>query len=205
MAQDAGEVTQPGRSRETIAITAPSPAPDSAQIRSDMEDTRAEMSETIDAIHERLSPSRLLEQAKDSVKDATLGRLKSLTQRARRQASLFDEDQTLGLRGIPLNVKDNPMSVVLVGMGAMGIIRHFGRRGTGTRPQSRTSHSPDVPQGNTGRGRTSGRPIQFLVAAGACAACWLIWKQTSGAALPEIDYSEVESIEARDPFIVNPL
>ena len=54
-------------------------APDDATdetdaIRGDIEDTRANMSSTIDAIQEKLSPQRLTEQAKDAVRDATVGR-----------------------------------------------------------------------------------------------------------------------------------
>jgi hypothetical protein len=42
--------------------------------RVEIEPTRADMSETVDAIQERLSPQNLKEQAKDRVKEATVGR-----------------------------------------------------------------------------------------------------------------------------------
>ena len=44
---------------------------DPEEIRAQIEQTRAEMSETIDAIQERLSPSYIKDQAIDTVKDAT--------------------------------------------------------------------------------------------------------------------------------------
>lgn len=43
-------------------------------IQAQIEETRAEMSETIDAIQEKLSPDQLKEQAKESVRQATIGR-----------------------------------------------------------------------------------------------------------------------------------
>src|SRR3712207_1667280 len=45
-----------------------------AATRAEIERTRADMSETVDAIQERLSPENLKEQAKDRVKEATVGR-----------------------------------------------------------------------------------------------------------------------------------
>jgi ElaB/YqjD/DUF883 family membrane-anchored ribosome-binding protein len=44
------------------------------QTRTEIERTRADMSETVDAIQERLSPENLKEQAKDRVREATVGR-----------------------------------------------------------------------------------------------------------------------------------
>lgn len=43
------------------------------EIEADIEQTRAEMSETINAIQERLNPQHLAEQAKEAVYDATIG------------------------------------------------------------------------------------------------------------------------------------
>ncbi|MBV9279209.1 MAG: DUF3618 domain-containing protein, partial [Chloroflexi bacterium] len=42
--------------------------------RAQIEQTRANMSETIDAIQEKLSPSNLVQGAKDSVREATIGK-----------------------------------------------------------------------------------------------------------------------------------
>jgi hypothetical protein len=51
----------------------------SAEIRSQIEQTRGEMSDTIDAIQSRLSPKRVLADAKDSVTQATVERVKRLS------------------------------------------------------------------------------------------------------------------------------
>jgi len=46
--------------------------------RAQIEETRAEMSETIDAIKEKLSPQNLVQQAKETVREATIGRAQEM-------------------------------------------------------------------------------------------------------------------------------
>lgn len=48
------------------------------KIEADIEQTRVQMSQTIDAIQERLSPQHLAEQAKEAVYDATIGTAKGV-------------------------------------------------------------------------------------------------------------------------------
>src|SRR5687768_14943527 len=48
---------------------------DPDQIEQEIEQTRSEMSGTIDEIQERLNPERLKEQAKEAAHDATIGRV----------------------------------------------------------------------------------------------------------------------------------
>ena len=45
------------------------------QLRADIEDTRADMSQTINEIQERLSPEHLVDQAKEAVREATIGKV----------------------------------------------------------------------------------------------------------------------------------
>jgi hypothetical protein len=49
-------------------------------IRQQIAHTRADMSRTIDAIQDRLRPSQLMSRTKDTVKDATVGRVKKLAE-----------------------------------------------------------------------------------------------------------------------------
>jgi hypothetical protein len=75
---------EPTGSRERgYAAEEPSTERRTAEIRSDIEQTRADMSETIDAIQDRLRPSNLVSQAKDSVRDATVGKVKQMAESAR--------------------------------------------------------------------------------------------------------------------------
>jgi uncharacterized protein YprB with RNaseH-like and TPR domain len=45
------------------------------QLRAEIEDTRADMSQTINEIQERLSPEHLMGQVKETVRDATIGKV----------------------------------------------------------------------------------------------------------------------------------
>jgi ElaB/YqjD/DUF883 family membrane-anchored ribosome-binding protein len=67
--------------------------------RAEIERTRADMSETVDAIQERLSPENLKEQAKDTIKEATVGRA-----------------QEAG-SGIVETIRANPLPAALTGIG----------------------------------------------------------------------------------------
>src|ERR1041384_1722218 len=51
---------------------------DPDQIRAEIEDTRAEMSQTINEIQERLSPEHLMGQVKETVREATIGKVERI-------------------------------------------------------------------------------------------------------------------------------
>jgi ElaB/YqjD/DUF883 family membrane-anchored ribosome-binding protein len=54
-----------------------------AEIRSNIEETRADMSETIDAIQEKLRPGHIVSQATETVRNATVGKVKDMARSAR--------------------------------------------------------------------------------------------------------------------------
>ena len=58
---------------------------DIATIREEMVHTRAEMGQTIDTLQTRLAPSHLIDNAKHSVADATVGRMKRLAETTRHE------------------------------------------------------------------------------------------------------------------------
>lgn len=67
--------------------------------RAEIESTRADMGETVDAIQQRLSPENLKEQAKDRVKEATVGKAQG------------------GGSTIVESVRANPLPAALTGLG----------------------------------------------------------------------------------------
>jgi len=77
--------------------------------RAEIERTRADMSETVDAIQERLSPENLKEQAKDRVREATVGRA-----------------QEAG-SGIVETIRANPVPAALTGIGLGWLLVSAGR------------------------------------------------------------------------------
>ena len=147
------------------------PAPTSDEIRSQIEDTRAEMSDTIDAIQSRLSPKRVLADAKDTVTEATVERVKRLTNVSRGE--------------VWQRIQDNPLPIALLATAAAGLfVRSFTNR-RGRRPRWRIPTTPLVQHPDAKRAwsasdgisrerRSTGR---LLTAAGAGAACWGIWSE----------------------------
>ena len=79
------------------------------EIKAGIEQTRTEMSHTIDAIQEKLNPQNIVDQAKESVREATIGRVEDMvnnvTYTARREgSSLMD------------TIKQNPLQAAVAGL-----------------------------------------------------------------------------------------
>lgn len=80
------------------------------EIRDEIEQTRAEMSRTVDAIQERLSPAHITEQVKESVREASIGRAEEMitmaSDTARGAGSTFMEA-----------IRRNPIAAAMAGIG----------------------------------------------------------------------------------------
>jgi hypothetical protein len=94
---------------------------DTAEIRAEIEETRAEMSGTIEAIQERLNPEHLKEQVKDqvreqfqevkaTVREATIGKAEDMVRNA---GETLDEARY----GLMETIRQNPIPAALVGIG----------------------------------------------------------------------------------------
>lgn len=79
-------------------------------IRRQIEHTRAQLASTITEIGERLSPDNLIEQAKSSAKEATVGRIKDMTHQANQKVE--GVSTSLGQ-----TIRDNPLPVAVIGLG----------------------------------------------------------------------------------------
>ena len=106
MAQESNQVMR-DLTPETRRDASESPSPATAEIRQHSEDTRAEMSQTIDAIQARLSPGRFVSNAKESVKNGA-------SANARRAVDA---------------VKAHPMPFAMVGAAAIALIARAATRG----------------------------------------------------------------------------
>lgn len=89
-----------------------------ARTRAEIEHTRADMSETVDAIQERLSPESLKEQAKDRVREATVGKV------------------TGAGSTVVETIKENPLPAILTGIG-LGWLFVSGRKRSSGQPRYR--------------------------------------------------------------------
>ncbi len=91
------------------------------EIRSEIEQTRSEMSHTIDAIQERLNPHRLVQEAQDTVRDATIGRAERMMNDATDMAEEWmgnasDTARDVGT-GFVDTIRANPVAAALAGIG----------------------------------------------------------------------------------------
>jgi ElaB/YqjD/DUF883 family membrane-anchored ribosome-binding protein len=158
------------------------------RIREDIEQTRAQMSGTIDEIQERLSPKRLVNEAKETVRDATVGKVKDVMNNASESAG-----------GIVERIKENPLPAALIGLGAYWLLtRQNGPQAFGTAPrqyagQTSGEYSGGIGGYGSGRMFSSSRPAGFVDAlkqhpvpttlAGLSAAWWLMDRQRSASDL----------------------
>ncbi len=102
-----------------------------AEIRSDIDRTRADMSETIDAIQDRLRPSNLASQAKDTVRDATVGKVKQMANSARDTFSQGGREWSNG--GIAERIREHPVPAAIAAA-SIAYIAFSGSRRSHTRP-----------------------------------------------------------------------
>ena len=98
------------------------------QLRADIEDTRADMSQTLNEIQERLSPENLMDQAKEAVRDATIGKVEKVMGQVGETLSAVTEParEVAGRAGnaikeVGTTVGDqiwkNPIPIALIGLG----------------------------------------------------------------------------------------
>ena len=133
------------------------------QLRADIEDTRAEMSQTINEIQERLSPEHLMSQVKETVREATIGKVErvmdkvgetigEVTEPAREVIDRAGTAIKETGRSVADGVWKNPIPVALIGVGlGMLMMRRF--RGNGydyklpqTTPRTRQPNMMDQTQ-----------------------------------------------------------
>jgi hypothetical protein len=88
----------------------PAESDDPDVIRRQIDYTRAQLSDTINAIGERLSPENLIEQAKSSAKEATVGRIRDMRYEANRRMEGMSS-------GLGQTVRENPLPVAVIGLG----------------------------------------------------------------------------------------
>jgi len=96
---------------ETTEVTATTP--DNPEvIQAEIEATRADMSQTINAIQDRLNPETLKEQAREMVHDATVGRAQEAVSNVSDRAQ-----QMVGNNTIVETIRQNPIPAALAGVG----------------------------------------------------------------------------------------
>jgi len=92
--------------------------PEAIRIRRDIEETREDMSETIDAIQEKLRPANLVSNATQQVKQAATERVRQMTQTAGDAANRMMYGTGGRSEGVIGNIRQNPIPAALIGIGA---------------------------------------------------------------------------------------
>lgn len=110
---------------------APDTDDDLEQTRAQIEQTRSEMSTTIDAIQEKLSPQNIAQQAKDTVREATVGRAQEMVSNVGDTATDLVNNAGSSAKGFGSTlietVKGNPVPAALAGIG-LGWLFMSGRK-----------------------------------------------------------------------------
>ena len=115
---------------------------------------QTEMSETIDAIQERLSPQRLMDEAKQNVRDATVGKVTTMVNTVTERAAEAGEQVQEQARQAVTYVRDNPIPALLIGAGVTWLLM----RSRAERSAYGSYGSYGSRGGYGGRSTTSGYP-----------------------------------------------
>ena len=120
-------------------------------LRAEIEDTRADMSQTINEIQERLSPENVMDQVKEKVREATVGKVERVMSRVGETIGEVTEParEVLGQAGTTIKqtgksaadvIWKNPIPVALVGLG-VGLIVMRAMRGSNGHDYADTSRT----------------------------------------------------------------
>jgi ElaB/YqjD/DUF883 family membrane-anchored ribosome-binding protein len=101
------------------------------EIRAEIEQTREDLSETIDAIQERLRPGNIVSQATDRVKTATTERMKNMASSAGEAAGGVMQQTRETAGQLVEGARNNPVPAILIGVGTTWLLMNRGSaRGT---------------------------------------------------------------------------
>src|SRR5215212_9151196 len=110
-ADDDFDATTTPRAADTGDTTDdPAVTDETVTLRADIEQTRTEMSATIDAIQEKLNPQNIVDQARETVREATVGKVEQMVSNA------TDTARETGNSVLDL-IQQNPVPAAMVGLG----------------------------------------------------------------------------------------
>ena len=138
------------------------------RIKAEIEDTRAELGQTINEIQERLSPEHIMGQVKDTVREATIGKVEKVMDRVGETISNVTEPamEAMGRAGETIKstgssitnmVRENPIPCALIGLGlGMYVVRRM--RGGDSHTSRSREYQPEFEAGmamprSRGKGR----------------------------------------------------
>lgn len=97
-------------------------------IAADIRITQERLGDTVEEIGERFNPTRLKEELKSDIRDATIGKVENMAQQT---AEMVSDAQ----RSLMQSIRENPVPVVMVGIGLGWMILNASRKHTGSDSQ----------------------------------------------------------------------
>ena len=113
------------------------------QIQAEIADTREELSETIDALQEKLRPSNIVSDATDRVKTATTERVRHMAESAGETAQDMMRSTRHATSGIVEGAKQNPIPALMIGIGVAWLLVDRTRNQDNGRRYRSTGRSQD--------------------------------------------------------------
>ncbi len=112
-------------------------SPEVEALTEDIEETRTEMANTVEAIADRLDPANIAEDAKQTVRDATVGKVEQMASNVADTASGVMEDaRTTAMdtgSGIVDTIRRNPIPAAMAGIGIGWLVMNRGGGSSGRR------------------------------------------------------------------------
>ena len=122
-----GSFTPPYSDATTRTIAdAPTNQADVERLKSEISETQADLQKTVAAIQERLSPSHLKEQATATVREATIGRVEDMMNRAGDRVSTVASSTRDTAAAATDAVRENPIPYALIGIGIAWLLANRG-------------------------------------------------------------------------------
>src|SRR5687768_16309094 len=100
-------MTTPREYRDASSL---SDADDSSVIRAEIEQTRARLGDTVEALGAQLNPSNLKQRVKDGVREATIGKVQHMASHTKERISETG-------RGLAQVIRDNPLPAAMAAAG----------------------------------------------------------------------------------------
>ena len=97
-------------------------------IAADIRITQERLGDTVEEIGERFNPTRLKEELKSDIRDATIGKVENMAQQT---AEMVSDAQ----RSLMQSIRENPVPVIMVGVGLGWMILNASRKHTGSNSQ----------------------------------------------------------------------
>ena len=154
--------SRPGPARSRARTTKSSPVPPAQasteldadterrtrEIQAEIQHTREEMAETVEALQERLRPSNVLADATDRVKTATTAKVRSMADTATDTAQDVMRETRHRASDVVEGVRQNPIPALMIGAGVAWLLMGKSNQDAGRQYRS-------------GRGSTGYRSAQF--------------------------------------------